>query len=784
MFSHILTNFYRQIKFKRNLHLLNFLILILGFGILLYIFFYLKTEFKYEYFHANKDSIYRILTVNKTKSGKDKRPFSSAPLKEALIREFPQIKNTTRYSVENRELLKTNQNAGVFCVARCDKSFFDIFSFQLKSGSLEQFNDKNEVILITENTSKKLFGNKNPVGKVIKSGFYFNYLVIGVIKNYSKLSHIQFDAITPFTVHDNLERWSIFQNSQTYVLFHKNASFNKSSLKKLRTFLKTHIKNYPLLEFQNITDIHLNNDFDDPWVPNKGDENLIFILISAAIILIAVIIFNYFNLSSSIYISRIKEFSIKKVLGSNSNKILREYILGNLLFLIICVFSSLILFYFFTKNSVLLVDFKITSPAHLKDIIVISITFIMIMLIPVVTTHFLSKLNELYFSLSSIVNFRINSKSRIMGMAVQILISVIIVFFAVVITNQLIYVKNKELGYSYKNIIYTPNYWRYSTAAIKELLFKDPNIASVSTVSDLPINLTFKRNLTNWEGKTNDKNIDVYHLFTDIGFLETFDISLLKGSYFSDKFTLNNYFKGDAGQHYIVNETAVKKMNLENTLNTKFTCSGFRGDIIGVIKDFHFKPLQKKIEPLFIQFNPEDWLYLFIKLKKQSPKTLNYIKSTIKKFDKKGYPVEFKILEDDFNSLYNPIKKIAYSTIIFSITAFILSIIGLIAVVSFLEKKKQKEFAIKKVFGAKSDRVIRDFIVELSRYIISAIIISAIIGYYSTKKWLNQFAYQTPYPYLQITIILVFIYILIIGLIYLKVRKTTNVNPSEILKYE
>src|SRR6056297_1510452 len=145
MFKHFIISFYRQVKFNKNLHLLNFLVIIVGFVILLYIYFFLRNEFKYEHFHKKRDSIFRVITVTKTSSEKEKRPFTPGPLGPALFQEFPQIRNVTRYSIENRELLKTKKYLNVFQVARCDKSFFDIFSFELIKGNLEQFNHKSEV---------------------------------------------------------------------------------------------------------------------------------------------------------------------------------------------------------------------------------------------------------------------------------------------------------------------------------------------------------------------------------------------------------------------------------------------------------------------------------------------------------------------------------------------------------------------------------------------------------------------------------------------------------------
>ncbi|MCK4465186.1 MAG: ABC transporter permease, partial [Bacteroidales bacterium] len=281
--------------------------------------------------------MFRVITVTHTSTERDRTPFTPGPLGIALKEEFPQIKDVTRYSLENRELLKTNNYSDVFKTGHCDKSFFDIFSFKLIKGSLESFNYRNEVIIITNNTSKKLFGNEDPIGKVIKSSYGFNYLVIGIMEDLPKQSHIQFDALTPFSVSSHLHRWSTYQNYQTYVLIKKNARFNKNILKRLRYFLKDHIENYPLLEFQSLNDIHLNSDFDDPWVTNKGDKRLIFLLISAAIILISVMLFNYFNLTTSLYISRTKEFSIKKVFGLNSDKILYGHIIENIFFILISV---------------------------------------------------------------------------------------------------------------------------------------------------------------------------------------------------------------------------------------------------------------------------------------------------------------------------------------------------------------------------------------------------------------------------------------------------------------
>lgn len=781
MLKHLFISFFRQLKFNKTTYALNFTVISVGYLILLFIFFFLKIEFSYEDFHKNKNRIYRIITVAQSSNGRDISPFTPGPLGLALKDQFPQIEEVTNYSIEDRELFETENYTDVVIKVNCDRAFFNIFSFKLLKGDLASFVPGNgQNLFITENLSKKMFGNQDPMGKIIKSSYGYTYIVRGILENPPKESHIQFDAVFP--MHPPSNYWRYAQNRNTYVMLKKGSRFSKGSLYKMQHFLKDHIKNYPIIKFQPLKEIHYSTEIDDPWINNKGDKQQVYLLISATIILIFIMLFNFFNLSTSLHLARTKEFSIKKVLGLSSHKILGEYVFNNNLLILFCIGTSVLLFYLFNNNWGNGLGINI----ELKPLIFISSIFFLIMLFPIFLIHFLSKIKLSGTSLSNTSNFGINVRSRISGMALQIAVSVIIIVFAIVIGKQMLFIKNKDLGYNYKNIVYLPaNSWRYDCETIHDILIKNPNIIETCAASDLPINLTFKRKLTEWDGKNTEDFTYSYICHTDLGFLKTFEIHLQEGSNFPDYFTLDSYFNRKNKDYYIVNETAAKEMDFNDPINKNFNCDGFeKGSIIGVTKDFHFKPIQKKIEPLILEFNPEGWLYLFVKLNKIDKATLDFIKTTIGEFETRGYPVGLKFLEDDFRNLYSPISKMAYSTIIFAITAIILSIIGLIALISFLEKKKQKTFAIKKVFGAQSKRVIREFIIELSLYIIPAILIGLYIGYIGTKKWLETFTYRIDYPFILIAGVLVLLYMMIITVIYFKVRKSTNTSPVKILKYE
>lgn len=783
MLRHLFISFFRQFKFNKNTYLLNFSVISIGFLILLFIFFFLKTEFSYEDCHKNKNRIFRLLTVAQTRNSRDISPFTPCPLGMALKNEFPQIEEVANYEVENRELFETENYTSVLRKINCDPAFLKIFSFKLLKGDVSSFVSGNgQNLFISNSLSKNMFGSQDPIGRTIKSSYGFTYIVKGVLEDPSKESHIQYDVVSPMRAPSNY--WIYAQNRNTYIMLKRGAKFSAKNLNTIHYFLKDHIKNYPLIKFQPIKEIHYSTDIDDPWISNKSDKRQVYLLISAAIILVFIMLFNFFNLSTSLHLSRTKEFSIKKVLGLSSHKILSEYVFNNSILILICIGTSILLFYLFNNNWGN--ELNLNMHIQVKLFILISCAFLLLMLCPVFLIHFLSKIKLSGTSLSNTSNFGVNSQYRIVGMAFQIAVSVIIIVFAIVISKQMLYIKNKDLGYNYKNIVYLPaNTWRYKCETIRDILVKDPNIIEASAASDLPINLTFKRKLTDWEGKDNNGFSYSYMCFTDLGFLKTFGIELKEGSNFPDHFTLEKYFDRKNEDYYIINEAAAKQMGFNDPINKKFNCDGFEGGtIVGIAKDFHFKPIQRNIEPLIIEFDPEGWMYLFIKLKKIDKASLDYIISTIEKFEDRGYPIELKFLEDDFKNLYSPVTKMAYSTIIFAITAIILSILGLIALISFLEKKKQKSFAIKKVFGAQSKRIIREFIVELSLYIVPAILFAVYIAYFGTTKWLETFAYRIKYPFMIIAGTMVLLYFLIIVIIYFKVWKSANTNPVKILKYE
>ena len=785
MIRHIITIFRRQFVKNKAVKILNFFVLSFGLSVLILMFFYLRNEFKYEDFNKNKDYICRVLTINKTPNGKEISPSSPPALGPALKEKYLQIKDYTRYTIVGDELLKTHNYSEVFKTAHCDLSFFNIFSFKLLSGSLDQFRFNSNVIVLTEKTGKKLFGNENPVGKSVKSGFGNVYIVIGILENLPNESHLKFDAITPYSGVHNLESWKQSPHISTYLLLRKNYYFNKENANIITHFLKDHIKDYPLLKFQALKDIHFNSDFDDPWNSNKGDKKMIFFLISSSILLIMVIFFNYSNSVTTHYISRIKEFSVKKIHGRSSNDILIECLADNSIFLFLSIIFSFVLIFFLANISEKIFDINLDyTGAGYLILLTVSVFFIL-MSLPILMAHYFNKINIKGDSLSLTVKPGHKPLSRIIGLSIQFFIATIVLFFAIVISMQLHFINNKPLGYNYDNIIYTPIYnsWRYDTEVIKEEILKNPNVISATATSNIPIDLTFKRNIFEWDNKLADEPLCVYSLHTDADFIQTFSIQIEEGNFFDKDHTFRNYWQRGLWT-YVINEEAKKQMGLVNPVGTFVGHDNYKRKIVGVIADFHFKPLNNKIMPLFLEFNPENWLFLFIKLKKIDENTIEFIKNEISKFEDKGFPIEFKVLKDDIREANSSIRRFSFSITFFAFIAFVLSLIGLFSVITFLINDKQKVFAIKRVFGASANTIIKDFLINISWFLLPFIITAMGIGYYGTKKWLESFAYKIDFPFLLLSAIMLIIYVLVLLIIVFLIKKGIDKNPSKVLKYE
>jgi len=316
---------------------------------------------------------------------------------------------------------------------------------------------------------------------------------------------------------------------------------------------------------------------------------------------------------------------------------------------------------------------------------------------------------------------------------------------------------------------------------IKKELLRNPDILAISATNG-SFSKIFGSDDIGWEGKPEGKRIFMYYHSVDFDYQKIFDIKMAQGRYFSQDYPT------DISDGIIVNETAAKIMGMESPIGQQISCwipfdPKRSGTIIGVVKDFHFRPLREKINPMVLVIAPGWFTDIYIRIKSENvPETLGFLEKTLKELAP-DYPLEYTFLDEDIDSLYKVEQRIGNLVKYGTFLAIFLACLGLFGLASFTAEMRSKEIGIRKVLGAPVSGVVLLLTKEFIKWVLVANIIALPIAYIIMNKWLQNFAYHINIGLL--TFLLSAALALIIALITVSFQafKTATSNPAESLRY-
>jgi hypothetical protein len=362
----------------------------------------------------------------------------------------------------------------------------------------------------------------------------------------------------------------------------------------------------------------------------------------------------------------------------------------------------------------------------------------------------------------------------------QFSISIFLLIAALVVTRQLRYIHTKNLGYERDHILYVQMQgdMKERIDALKIELNKNSNILSSSASSELIVDVGRNYRGLQWEGKQ-EEDIHFGMLSVDFDYLETMGMKISDGRFFSKEFT------SDAGQTYILNETAVEVMGLKSPVG-KWMEWGPRGTIVGVVKDFHFRSLQYNIVPIFLIISPERFEYLVIRVGSTGAalqETLNHIENVWNAFAPE-FPFEFHFLDEAFDNMYRKEVRIARLFRTFTFLAIFISCLGLFGLASFMTEQRTREVGIRKVLGSSISQILLHYSLEFIKWVAIANLVSWPFAYVFMRKWLGNYAYRAPMT-LGLFIISGLIALLIaLFTVSHQLIKAARINPVDSLRYE
>ena len=793
---------YRNLIRNKFFSIINLLGLTIGITISILVFIWVTHEVSYDKFHANSKDIYRILTLSEEGTGYG----SPAPLSPTIKYEIPAIVNSCRIIDMRKLQFKVEEFVDYETKGlSVDSSFFNIFSFELIMGNVNNIFDDPGNIVITKKLAEKYFGNKNPLGEnmLVENRHFFK--VTGVLDDTPTNSHLQFDYLASYELLKQIGRvglnWGDL-NFRTYIQIINNA--NKDSIiSHINKIAIDHecpqVVNKELsFTIQELEKIYLNPG-TSYHLPNLGSKSNVLIFSLIGILIVFIACFNYINLSTAKSEKRFKEAGLRKVVGANKHQLIKQFIGESILLSLISLNFAIILAYrlmpFFNRltGKTLVLDFS-------------NISFIVFILILLIVTgilaglypaFFFSRANPLNIIKGKFNNFNSESNKTTKGTLRKILviaqfsIATGLIICTLLVNMQLKHIQSESWSLKDDYIIHIPGRENIGKKydLVKSKLKENPSIKNVSIKNSLPTVLSNNTAGVWWDGRR-ERTDEIYMETQKIGYdyFETMGMEMVEGRSFSPEFPT------DSITGFILNEQALKLSQIKDPIGKTFGLYGQEGVIIGIVKNTLFKSAERDINPQVYHFlkNPTREAYFGSVLIRVDGKSLQNtsLNSVIKYVEdvwnetNSNSPFEYYFLDETIEAQYNDETRMAKIFFYFAFFAIFISCLGMLGLSFYVIESRTKEIGIRKINGASSWRINKLFLFDFIKNVLFSTFISWPLSYFFIKNWLNNFAYQTNInitPFILASIIAASIAILTITFI---VKKAANQNPIKSLRCE
>jgi len=767
---------FRSLVKNKIFSLINVFGLAIGLTCCLLISMYIYHEFNYDANQKLADRLYQLGTRSKMEGKEERFGHTPAPMAPVMQQEFPEIESTTRIInafEDDKTLLQYRagkdiksfyETKGYFA----DSTFFRLFTYSFKEGNgYSALNEPNSVV-ISEEIAEKIFGKETAVNKTIhinsNTNGEFDFKVTGVFIPSKIPSHIDARFIMSMKGGE-VGQWvssmtDMVNNNMffSYLLLKPGTDAKKLEA-KFDDFITRHagadMKSGGRYRWQYLTpvrDIHLYAN-DKGNVTPAGNVSYLYILMSIALVTLLIACVNFMNLSTAQSAKRALEIGVRKVLGAEKGSLIRQFLseailLSLVAFVIACAFSLLLMPLF---QQVADKQFSFTINQYLALVAAFFLISLMAGLIAgVYPAFYLSAFNPIKVLKGKFSNSLAAISFRKVLVVIQFVISVALIVASVTISNQMRYLRNKDLGFQKDQQVIIP--LRTSTAkniygSFKNELLGNPSISLAGATIFYP-GIT---NTTDWllykQGTAPDQTRDVYMNRVDDSYLQTLEIKPIAGRLFSKE------FPGDTANNIILNEQAVKQFEFkspEEAIGKNIAAA--RGgtellfNIVGVVKDFHFMDLHNTIQSYgFLLNRSRNYNYLVAHVKGDNIKTaITDMTASWSKLNP-NEPFEYSFLDQDFQKNYAAEERLASIIRYFTIVAIFISCLGLFGLTTFSVEQRIKEIGIRKVLGASTSGIVTLLSKDFLKLVLISFFVASPLAWYFINKWLENFAYKAPF---------------------------------------
>ena len=730
----------------------------LGFTAFLLIFLVIKYETSFDDFHSNKNNVYRVVRIGKNPVNREYRTGVPFPVTATLRNEIPQLKNTAAIFGDNNVQVNIPAADGSAekkfkerYVLTTDPQFFNMFDFNLADGDIKTALQEPNSALLTKEVASKYFGDwKNAMGKTIHL-YGFDAKINGILNNPPSNTDFPLAVVISYATlmkDGNANDWAgISDENYCFVQLNNNASPVQVN-KLLNAFVDKHIKpinpGYDLV-LQPLNEIHYDERYGN-FTGRTFSKVLILALSLIGLFLLIIACVNFINLTTAQAVDRAREVGIRKVLGSNRAQLMLQFLGETGITTLLALIGSLIFVFFCIPLINNLLDI------HLSTSVLYSTQSILFMICALLLVTFLSgfypSLVLSGFNSATVLKsaFSSNNKKGIFfrrGLVVlQFVIAQVLILGTLVVTSQMNYFRNTDLGFD-KTAIINAGFPRDSlsqtkTDFLQSEIGKVPGIQNMSFSAFAPSAnggwYTDLRTANNHSATNPDMIVCMKP--ADTSYFRLYHLQLAAGRI---------YFASDTIREFVVNETVVRNLgihNMNDAIGKFINVNGKTRPIVGVIKDFHVYSLRDAIGPVVMTTMKNQYGLVNIKIDMNKAKTvIASMQSTWNKYFP-DYVFEYNYLDQSIADSYKQEDQLLQLYKIFSGIAIFISCLGLYGLISFMATQRKKEIGIRKVLGAPVKDIVIMLSKEFTMLIITAFVIASPIAWYFMHQWLQQYTYR------------------------------------------
>jgi putative ABC transport system permease protein len=817
MFRNYLTIAFRNVVKNKVFSAINVFGLGIGLAACLLIFQFVSFELSYDNFQEKLDRTYRI-TNDRYQHGKliQHGTIMYPTVGPVMAKDFPEIESYTRIMPAGQLNVKVDDKIfkGEICHFM-DEHFLTVFSFPLLAGDRTTALKDRYTMVISEKTAMKYFGITNKdysraLGKELYWGLDKRpYKVTGVCKDVPENSHLQFDVLVSYATlfdannHDADDSWT-WSDMRHYIVLKPGVNY-KDLEAKFPAFSDRHFQGDKVsgsvekFYLQPLKDAHLYSDYEyDIAKVASGKAVWAMVIVAAFVLFIAWI--NYINLTTSRALDRAKEVGLRKVMGALRSQLIKQFIFESVL---ISLFAFVIALVIVVISQSFFNDLINGNLSWWKVLAQLDTNTITILVAVMITGILLSGFYPA-FILSSYQpvtvlkgKFQRSSKGQFMRKSLvvfQFMSSAALITGTLVVSKQLSYMNNVDLGMNIKNtlIVQPPERTAWDSTFIlrvesfKHDLSQISGVVSAATSWSLPgdrLGRSFGIRLTDQP----DAHYTMSHQGVDHDYFNTYGIKFLAGR----SFLLNDHKPDfDAVNVTILNLNAVKLLGLdsaEQAIGRELFWGNQRLTIVGVVSDFHQQSLKRAMEPMIFVPAYSTYSPTSIKFVSTDEAKTQQIIADVKAAYMKSFPdnaFDYSFMEENFGRQYRDDNRFARVISVFTILAIIISCLGLVGLSSYTAAQRTKEIGIRKVLGASLISIVTLLSSDFIKLVLIATLLALPIAYFAMDNWLQSYAYKIS-PGVLVFALPVLMILFIAGFtMSFQVLRAAKTNPVETLKYE